>query len=81
MARIIHVCQNIKGALKNWTMDDWYNLAESNGLSYEELVQHFRIADFEGKKVLPIGEKCEGFSYETGCPGHDDSTPAERTAK
>jgi hypothetical protein len=24
----------------------------------------------EGKKVLPFGEPCEGFSYETGCPGH-----------
>ena len=24
----------------------------------------------EGKNVLPFGPICEGFSYETGCPGH-----------
>lgn len=24
----------------------------------------------EGKKILPVGEPCEGFSFETGCPGH-----------
>lgn len=28
----------------------------------------------EGKKVLPIGDPCEGFSYETGCPGHPTAT-------
>jgi hypothetical protein len=24
----------------------------------------------KGRKVIPMGEPCEGFSYDTGCPGH-----------
>jgi hypothetical protein len=24
-----------------------------------------------GHKYLPVGPACDGFSYETGCPGHD----------
>jgi hypothetical protein len=24
----------------------------------------------KGRRVLPMGPPCEGFSYETGCPGH-----------
>ena len=24
----------------------------------------------QGKRVLPMGEKCEGWSDITGCPGH-----------
>jgi len=23
-----------------------------------------------GRRVLPVGKPCEGWSYETGCPGH-----------
>lgn len=25
----------------------------------------------DGIKCLPVGEPCEGFSYQTGCPGHE----------
>lgn len=25
----------------------------------------------QGKKFLPTGDDCEGFSYQTGCPGHE----------
>jgi len=32
--------------------------------------QWLRIQEMNGRKVLPCGEACEGFSYETGCPGH-----------
>lgn len=31
----------------------------------------------QGHKVLPTGAPCEGWSYETGCPGH--VAPATRT--
>jgi hypothetical protein len=24
----------------------------------------------QGKRVLPMGQACDGFSYLTGCPGH-----------
>lgn len=25
----------------------------------------------QGKKVIPVGEPCEGWSDVTGCPGHE----------
>ena len=27
----------------------------------------------QGKKVLPMGKPCEGFSHVTGCPGHEET--------
>jgi hypothetical protein len=26
----------------------------------------------EGKRYLPLGDPCDGYSYETGCPGHEE---------
>lgn len=66
----IHMCQSIQGALKNWDKKTWEAIGKDNGLSGAEMKGKFRIMDFEGKKVLPFGEPCEGFSYETGCPTH-----------
>ncbi len=37
----------------------------------EALKEQFRIMEFEGVKVIPFGEPCEGFSYQTGCSGHE----------
>lgn len=25
----------------------------------------------DGILCIPVGEPCEGFSYQTGCPGHE----------
>jgi hypothetical protein len=27
----------------------------------------------KGHRVIPVGDACEGFSYQTGCPGHETS--------
>ena len=24
-----------------------------------------------GRRYLPVGEACPGFSFESGCPGHE----------
>jgi hypothetical protein len=24
-----------------------------------------------GRRVLPMSDECEGFDYQTGCPGHE----------
>lgn len=69
----LHMCQSISGALSNWTTKDWKSISEENGMTPEQVKEQFRLWDFEGKKVLPIGEPCEGFSFETGCPGHRGS--------
>lgn len=73
MVRRIHVCQSIEGALRNWSKRDWKSLAKSNGITADEAMDYFWEQHAMGRKVLPIGEPCEGFSYQDGCPGHETS--------
>lgn len=66
-----HVCQSVSGALKNWTAKEWKMVAADNDMSVSDCKKMFQRFEFEGKKVIPIGEPCDGFSYENGCRGHD----------
>ena len=72
MSKTFHICQSIEGALANWRPADWKCLAEQNQTSVREVKKHFRDLLAEGKKVMPFGKPCEGFSYQTGCPGHKE---------
>lgn len=72
MGTKIHVCQSVGGALKNWGKKEWASVAKSNNMTIDALKEQFRIMEFEGKRVIPIGDPCEGFSYLTGCPGHEE---------
>lgn len=82
MRRTIHFCQSVSGALRNWSKKDWDMNGAENNMSGAALKERFRIMEFEGKKVIPIGEPCEGFSYTDGCPGHEvkesDATQEEK---
>lgn len=71
MKKTIHICQSIEGALANWKESDWNHVASINGITADECKEWFRLQDFKGVKVIPIGEECEGFSYQTGCQGHE----------
>ncbi len=80
MKRKIHICQSISGALKNWSKEEWNALAKDNKMTAFDLQAEFWKMHLDGKKVMPISQACEGFSYETGCPGHEivedeDPTP------
>jgi len=66
----MHMCQSISGALRNWDKKTWEIVARDNNMTVNAVKEKFRIWEFEGKKVIPFNEPCEGFSYETGCPGH-----------
>lgn len=65
------MCQSVKGALKNWDESQWEDVAKDNSMTVDAVKERFRIYEFEGKKVIPIHEPCEGFSYQEGCPGHE----------
>ena len=78
MRRTIHFCQSVDGALKNWDRRQWEQVAKHNGMTANAVKERFRIWQFEGKRVIPIGEACEGFSYVDGCPGHPTPPEAER---
>ena len=69
MNRTVHICQSIDGALKNWDKNIW-KLAFPE-TDWRVSKKWFELQKHEGKKVIPSGEPCEGFSYQTGCPGHE----------
>ena len=69
--RRIHMCQSVPGALRNWNKAQWEGVARDNKTTAVRIKEKFRIMEFEGVKVIPFGEPCEGFSYDTGCPGHE----------
>ena len=67
-----HMCVDIEGVLR-------FNDSKLRNLFMEEdgakrpakMVRDWlRLQLAEGKQVLPIGEKCEGWSDITGCPGN-----------
>lgn len=70
MRRKVHLCQSVPGALANWKRKDWEHVAKANNTTVNAIREAFKIMEFEGKLVIPIGEPCEGFDYKTGCPGH-----------
>lgn len=66
-----HVHVSIEGILADWTNRD---IARLFGRSVKDVTELKRILiDYLilGIKVLPLGKKCEGWSDETGCPGHE----------
>lgn len=68
--RRIHLSQSVDGALRHWSKTDWRDNGADNNMSGDELRARFLTLKHQGVKLLPIGNDCEGFSYETGCPGH-----------
>ncbi len=73
MGKKYHFCQDLRGPLQTWSDKNWEDLiAKPNKVSIHEAKDFFLDRIAEGKKVIPIGEKCDGFSYETGCPGHEE---------
>lgn len=72
-----HVCQSVEGALKHWKAREWKSVAKQNNCTVDEIKNEFWKLHAEGKRVIPFGEPCEGFNYQTGCPGHNIQETAE----
>lgn len=78
--RRFHMSLDVSGALKNWKRGgrEWKGVvtdpetgrvltpSEFQNYLLEQLAQGVRRIPFETKT-----SKCEGFSPETGCPGHE----------
>lgn len=75
MRRTVHMCVNINGLLKR---DDELlgKLFTDNGVNRpgSEVREWLKLQLTEGKRVLPMGD-CEGFDFQTGCPGHEIPEP------
>ena len=57
---------------------DWRRMAkfvtrdDGSKMTGEQLKAAFIEELSKGHKVIPLGKPCEGFSYVTGCPGHEE---------
>lgn len=73
MSRHLHLSLDIRGALRN--KDGWKAVSSPDGrrVTKEEAREWLMDRLSEGKRVLPMGP-CEGFSFQTGCPGHEDES-------
>lgn len=72
--KTFHMVLDIRGCLANWSPRDMRGMfkhddgrvmdpREARNVLVDELAK--------GRRVLPIGDECEGFDYQNGCPGHD----------
>ena len=67
-----HMCVDIEGVLR-WPDKDLRRLFTTDGQHEKSgrLVRDWlKLQLLQGKRVLPMGEKCEGWSDVDGCPGH-----------
>ena len=77
MRRTLHLCLSVRGALR-WDKRMMARQAKAarhadgRVLTGEELREHLMDELAQGHEVIPLGAPCEGFDYETGCPGHDE---------
>jgi hypothetical protein len=72
MSQTVHMSIDIRGVL-NWPkrrIAGLFKHSDGRRASADEVRDHLHDMLSEGKRCLPFGKPCEGFSYETGCPGH-----------
>lgn len=75
MSRTIHCCLDVRGALKSMNqrqLVDLFRHDSGRKATADEAKEHLMDAIAKGYEVLPFGSPCEGFSYQTGCPGHEE---------
>ena len=69
-----HMRLDIRGCLKNTAYPsgfrDLVRDDDGNTLSPEDAREWLLDELAKGHKFLPVSD-CEGFSFETGCPGHE----------
>lgn len=65
--KLWHMCWDISGLLRFSDRKLSKLFVERSGREVREWLNR-QVA--EGKEVIPLGKACEGFSYQTGCPGH-----------
>ena len=77
-----HMRIDVRSVLRNWNPRDWRGCVAEEGtgrvLSTDEVHDGFLDALAAGKRYLPFGKPCEGWTPEEGCPGHslpDDDAP------
>lgn len=65
----LHVAMSVSGALRNRSFDGLTNDA-GRPLTRAEAESELRRLAASGVKLIPASADCDGFSDQTGCPGH-----------
>jgi len=68
--KTVHLCVNIDGLLKRRNLKGWVTDDEGRELSDAKSRAWLKEQKAMGRRVLPMAANCEGFDYQTGCPGH-----------
>jgi len=63
-----HLRLDVEGALRNRAFDSLQD--DGQPLSRREAEDALFDLHAKGVKFIPVGDKCEGFTPEEGCPGH-----------
>lgn len=72
---IHHMSINVEGVLTQFKRKKIRFCSENDGtpMAPEKAKQIFLMAQYEGKRVLPMNADCTRFCYQKGCPGHSKS--------
>jgi hypothetical protein len=70
--KTFHIALSVKGTLRqpDSMLRGLVTLDDGREATPHQARQWLRIQQMKGRKLVPFGEPCDGFSYETGCPGH-----------
>lgn len=78
MSTTVHCSLDVENSLRTFKAQNWKrSMKDETGrrLTPAEC-KDFLLSQLKlGRTCIPIGEPCEGFSYETGCPGHEAADP------
>lgn len=71
---------DVRGALRN-VRDLVGSVKNDQGrkLNRDEIFEWLCDELAKGRAVIPFGKPCEGFDYQTGCPGHEKGTESENS--
>jgi len=69
-SKTVHLCVNIDGLLRRHNLKGWVTDDEGRELSSAKARAWLLEQKAMGRRVLPMAAECEGFDYQTGCPGH-----------
>lgn len=70
--KTIHMCVDIQGSLNRSDRElrGMYRADDGSTPSAREIREWLKLQLAQGKRVLPMDKPCEGWSDQTGCPGH-----------
>ena len=73
MSRLLHASLDVRGALQmKRSLRGMFRDGDGHAMTNEAVRDVLFTALEQGKLRLPVGQPCDGFSYVSGCPGHEE---------